>query len=310
LAWTGASAADAQLVLERQSDGVLLWSSATSSVQVPLTTAMRPRMAVEAEGGQIVAGTDDTTGELFFLHRADGSTRELPVPSSRTGALRTWPVLVTTNDRLDGALWLEGTSQQDFAIRAASWNGTSWERTELVAPSRGLPQLAVSATVLSDGSWLAVWAGYDGEDDEIYWSRRFDSDWSRPQRLHPGNRVPDILPSVIARGDRASVAWSFFDGNDYRVRTATWDGSAWQVEGTHEGLGAVDAGWQRVGERVFATYHSVEPEAWALIEVDDSGVVVHRSTVSGDVNDRPLVVAPRGARPRLVFPTRAGRDRR
>ncbi len=309
IASLGAGPVSAQLVLEREADGVRLWRSATASERMPLASTQRPHAAVEAEDGQIVAGTNDATGELFFLHRTDGAIHELPVPSSRTGNLRTGPVLVTADERLDGVLWLEGSNQQDFAIRAATWNGTSWERSELVSPSRGRPQLALSATVLSDGSWLAVWAGFDGHDDEIYWTRRIDGDWSRPERIHRGNRVPDILPSVVAHGDRASVAWSFYDGNDYRIRTAVFDGSAWQLAGALEGRGAVDAGWQQLGDRVFVTYHSVELEGWSLVEVDEFGTIVYTTAAGGEVADRPLVVAPGAGRPRLVFPT-TGRERR
>lgn len=309
LGWAGARVGEAQIVLDRQPNRVRLWLSEGSSLDVPLARSFEARVAVRAEAGHIVGGMDGASGELFFLHHADGSTRELPVPASRSGGGRTWPVLLASADRLEGAIWLEGTDPQDLAIRSASWNGTSWEAVEVVSPSRGLPQLAVSATVLSDGSWLAVWAGYDGSDDEIYWSRRVYGAWSPPRPLHPGNRVPDILPSVIAHGDGARAAWSFYDGNDYRVRTAEWDGTAWQVGGPLAGLGAVDAGWQRIDERVFVTYHSVEPEAWSLVEIDTAGTVVPISTRVGDSSERPLVAAAAGSRPRLVFPSRPGRGR-
>ncbi len=300
----------AETVLERQPGGVRLWSATAGPVAVPLAISQRPRVAIEAEGGTVVAGTDDASGDLFFLHHSDGATSELPVPEARAGELRAWPVLLSAAGRLEGAVWLEGSSPQDFAIRAASWNGTSWEAVEVVSASRGRPQLAPSATVLGDGTWLAVWAGYDGDDDEIYWSRRADGAWSAPRRLHPGNRVPDILPSVVAQGDGARAAWSFYDGNDYRIAVASWDGSGWRVERTLDGLGAIDADWQRIGDRVFVTYHSVEPEGWNLIEVDADGGLARHSRAAGEVGERPLVTVAGGSGPRLLFPARGGREHR
>ncbi len=300
----------AEVALEPEPGGVRLWSSPERSIEVPLGPSRSPRVAIEAEGGFVVAGTDEATGELFFLHRSDGPPSELPVPGARTGELRSWPVLVSEAGRLEGAVWLEGSGPQDFSIRAAAWNGASWEAVEIVAASRGRPQLAPSATVLDDGSWLAVWAGYDGDDDEIYWSRRSGGVWSAPRRLHPGNRVPDILPSVVAQGGGARAAWSFFDGEDYRVAIASWDGGGWSVERTLRGRGAIDAGWQRIGERVFVTYHSVVPEGWNLVEVSAEGGIAHQSRAAGEVAERPLVAVTGGSEPRLVFPARAGRVRR
>lgn len=300
--------AEAPLVQQR-TNAARLWSSADAAVDVPLGAYRSARVAIGAEGGFVVAGTDGTTGDLFFLHHADGSTMEMPLPTEHADGLRAWPVLLEAGGRLEGALWLEGSGEQDFAIRAAAWNGTSWERVETVTPARGLPQLAVSAAVLDDGSWLAVWAGYDGDDDEIYWSRRKDGDWTSPRQLHRGNRVPDILPSVTAHGAGALAAWSVFDGNDYRVRTATFDGTKWRSSPPLDGLGAIDAGWQRVDGRLFVTYHSVEPEAWTVIELDREGFVVLQKSVAGEVTDRPLVSARDGSAPRLVFPTREGRSR-
>ncbi|MCP4202956.1 MAG: hypothetical protein GY769_13620 [bacterium] len=293
----------AQVALELEAGSARIWSRSAAPERVSMPTDRLARVAVAAEGGYVIAGDNLGTGDLFFVHRAGGLTTELPTPPSQTGVLRSAPVLLTTGDRLEGTAWLEGSSQQDFSVLASVWNGTSWENVEVVSIQDSGPQLALSAAVLDDGSWLVLWAGYDGTDDDIFWSRRVNRTWSQPRRLHPDNQVPDILPTVAAHGNSAHAAWSFFDGNDYRTRTARWSGTGWTSGPTLAGRGSGRAAFENVAGRSFLTYQTVVPETWNLVEFDLEGTTP-RTAVVGRYPERPLVTLEDGSEPSLSWPWR------
>ncbi len=304
-------ASTAQEVLEARPGAVRIWDSSARAIDVPLARGRIARDAVSAEGGHLVAGEDPRSLDLFFVLRTGGEVSELPVPPPAGIAERARPVLLTRHERLDGAVWLEDTRSSGLAVLAAEWNGTSWEAVETVAPANGRPQLAPAAAVLADGTWLVVWAGYDGDDDEIFWSRRRDGVWSPPRRLHRDNRVPDLLPAVTADGDEAFAAWSFYDGNDYRVRTARFRGDGWRVNEPLAGLGAEDARWQKSGGRAFVTYRTVLPEAWTAVELAEDGEVLVGVSVETADPRPPIVTAEAGSGPpRLRWPYAPARPAR
>lgn len=303
----------AQNVLETRAGAVRIWGSSARSVVLAVGEGRIARAGVAAEGGHVVAGEDLAGGDLFFVSQDGTGVEELPVPPKAGAVQRARPVLLTRYDRLDGAVWLEGDAERGFAVVAAAWNGTSWEEVETVAPPTGRPQLAPAAAVLADGTWLAVWAGYDGEDDEIFWSRRRHGVWSPARRVHGDNRVPDLLPSLIATadGDELLAAWSFYDGNDYRVRTARFCEDGWRVEATLDGLGAGRTRWQKSGGRAFVVYRSVTPEAWTAVELAPDGSALHSARVETADERPPLVQAGSGhGPPRLLWPYGSSGPRR
>jgi hypothetical protein len=75
-----------------------------------------------------------------------------------------------------------------------------------------------------------VWSAFDGNDDDLVWrQRRPDGNWSGG-RVSPDNRVPDITPRLLVTREGAAVAWSRYDGNVYRVRTARFEQGEWLGE--------------------------------------------------------------------------------
>ena len=141
------------------------------------------------------------------------------------------PQALVEAGELVGLVWLEGSDASALGVRAAAWNGTGFAAAEWVAAPIDGSQLALSAAVLGDGSWLLVWSAFDGGDDEIRWSRRDGEAWSAPARLHAENRVPDITPVVAATADGAIAAWSRYDAGSYRGRVMRFDAATgWRDE--------------------------------------------------------------------------------
>lgn len=294
----------AQVTLERLEAGsARIWSRTAVSAPISIAPEQQPSVATAAEGGFLVAGENLASGDLFFLHHTNGRTIELTTPPAKTGDLRSGPVLLTDKDRMEGTVWLEGSGPQDFTVLASAWNGSSWETPEIVSVQQTGPQLALSATVLADGTWLVLWAGFDGSDDDIFWSRRIDGNWSEPRRLNIDNQVPDVLPTVTATDEGAHAAWSFFDGNDYRVRIAHWTGNGWSPGAVLEGRGPGQTDFETLGNRAFLTFPTVTPEGWNLIEFAD-GTTRH-TRITNSNRKRPLIVLDENETASLEWPWRS-----
>lgn len=149
-------------------------------------------------------------------------------------------------------------------------------------------QMALTATVLEDGSWLAAWAAFDGEDTEIVWSRAVDGRWSTPSAVARGNRVPDITPHLLAVRGGALLAWSQYDGNDYRVMMARFGEDAWQLPKILGGPGTLYPGFQ-AGKTPVLVFQQVVPATWEVIALDEKGRMKRRGSVASDRDEPPLV---------------------
>ena len=231
-------------------------------------------------------------GELLLLQQKGGEVALLPAPPGREDRFRGTPAIFVAKGRLSGIAWLEGTSQDNLAVRAARWTGSEWGETEIVSPQGPGAQLALRGAILSDGSWLLVWAAVDGEDDDIWWSRRatrVEDGWSSPKRVHADNPVPDVTPAVLAVPSGALVAWSWYDGRDYRIRTARFDGVGWSEPGILEGRGATDAKLLRHTGGFSLVYRTVVPGAWHVVDFDQSARAHRRAAVTAERTDLPVL---------------------
>jgi hypothetical protein len=222
-------------------------SSAQEKAQVDVeVTAL-----AEVREGRLAAGTRRENGgtELALFAEVAGRISSLPAPGGRTGKLRHDPQLLVANGELAGLAWLEGRDLRSLAVRFARWDGEGWERPRTVAAPGPGSQLALAAARLADGSWLLAWSRYDGGDDEVVWSRSADPDgvsWSPPRRLAADNAVPDVTPALAAApGGGAVAAWSRYDGEDYRVVTARFDGRRWSAPRVVGPAGSLEPSWER-----------------------------------------------------------------
>ncbi len=59
-----------------------------------------------------------------------------------------------------------------------------------------------------DGTPILVWAGNNGKNDDVYFSRWNGGQWSKPLRINSRNSTPDYLPKIyVDQNGRASVEW-------------------------------------------------------------------------------------------------------
>jgi hypothetical protein len=193
---------------------------------------------------------------------------------------------------LVGLAWLEGSDSSNLGVRAAVWNGSGFTASEWVARPIDGSQLALSGAVLADGSWLLVWSAFDGEDDEILWSRRDGSSWSTPARLHPGNEVPDITPVVAATARGAIAAWSRYDGGVYRGRVMRFTtSSGWHDEERVGGAGSVFPFFvaDEAASQPSLVFREGVQGRWDLFEIGGAGEVRSHTRWNGEAGSRPVI---------------------
>ncbi|MEM9557564.1 MAG: hypothetical protein AAGC60_25115 [Acidobacteriota bacterium] len=260
------------------------------------------------EGWLVTAVDGPGRDARFHLARgtADGA-EALPVPATTPGALLAEPTPVASADAdkaldasLEGLVWLEGHDHRSLSVRAARWTGAGWTTPVTVAPPGPGTQIALDVARLADGSWLAVWAGFDGVDDEIVWSRFDGAEWSAPAAVS-ANGVPDVTPTLRAQVEGgALVAWSGYDGADYRLHVARFDGDAW---GTPRTVGGRGAALPRFAESPtpVVVYRQAVPRRWVLAELGADALPQRSAGVAlGAV--RPQVLAVTGAGVTIAWP--------
>jgi hypothetical protein len=261
--------------------------------QVAAPVGARAHSLAQLDAGWLLAGTAPAAdgGREIWLRRGDvSSVSHLPPPAGRTGSLRHGPVVVAEAGEVAGLAWLEGDARSRFEIRFAPWTGAGFGPAERVAPPGRGSQLALSGARLGDGRVLLVWAGFDGEDDEVWASLGTAGGWSPPLRVAADNRVPDITPAVLADATGALVAWSRFDGSEYEVVIARFDGRRFLPPRPVAAPGSVYPTFVDDGSRRGVLFVDARSGGWALRELDANGGPgrLGRFGVRGE-GERPLV---------------------
>ena len=286
---------------------VLLADSSTAAIQFgderTLSLSVPPNTQLESLAGTTASWVATGTRPLQSGGTRKGSdivvvvgdsseSRVLPRIPARRGRERAEPLALIEHDQLAGLVWLEGDARNTYTVRSATWNGERWEAPQTVAERAPGSQLALSSAVLADGSWLAVWSRFDGEDDEIYWSRHTVSGWSEATRLNAENHVPDITPSLVTSSGGALVAWSQFDGGDFRLRVARFDGRAWQEPATVGGPGWLypEVATGESGGTVVRV-RQADPRQWAWLELDPQARVRRIASAPDRGEGTPLLRA-------------------
>jgi hypothetical protein len=317
VAGTGAVRAQMDQADPVQADGMVL-SVSEDAARLELPGGKTLRLSLPARGDLsalaslerrewIAAGSfADEDGRRLFLVTGDRSgSRPLPEPSGQKGAERRSPVLLVEDGTLAGLAWLEGDTGTSLSVRAAAWDGQGWGTVETVsAPGPG-SQVGLTGAVLSDGSWLLAWGAVDGEDDEIVWSQRQGNQgetWTPVRPVSDNNHVPDVTPTLTPAGSGALLAWSRYDGEGYRLRTARFDGRAWQDERPAGPTHTLQPSFVRDGGHTYLVYLSARPRSWSVLELSASGRPLRRASALSALDERPVVSEDAGGL-RLRWPS-------
>ena len=258
-----------------------------------------PRSAsVDAVGeigsGWLLAGSApaEDGADLFFLRGDERGEQRLPPPPGRVARVRQSAVPFVEGDSLLGSAWLEGPEARQYEVRYSRWSGGRFGAPEVVSPKGPGSQLALAGARLADGRELLVWAGYDGKDDEIWFAVRERGEsgtWSAPARIADDNDTPDITPAVVAHGNGALVVWSRFDGDEYRLMSARFDGekplpARWAGE-----RGSLYPSFERGPAGPVLLFRDARRDGWTVAEIGADGAPGRSARIADDENGRPLV---------------------
>lgn len=224
----------------------------------------------------------------FFAHLILSTTIFAQRPAT-TGAVVSDPVLDIGTEGLRGMAWLEGERADRLELRAARFENGRWLEPVVVSPQGTGSQLALSSATLADGSWLLVWSAFDGEDDEILWSRLADGRFSPPRPVAADNAVPDVTPALGVLADGVLVAWSRYDGNDYRIVLARFDGESWSEPEVVGPRGSLAPSFEKAAGTSFLLFQTAVPRSWSIAELDARGKVLRRARSEAFRLERPLV---------------------
>lgn len=281
---------DSGLLARPTASGIRVEQTGRSPISILLPDGAQITGLVPLHQGWMVAGTrpQEAGSELLLLQHRGAVQRDLPAPTERSGRWRTSPVAVTVGQRLQTLVWLEGDRRDAMAVRAARWLGDRWSPTETVSPVGRGSQLALAATALADGEVLAVWSAFDGQDDEILWSRTQGGRWSVPDRVAADNAVPDITPTVTTLPGGALVAWSRYTPSGYELVGARFDGTRWLADSPLREPGTLFPSFARSGgDLVLLCRRAGASPGWAALRLDGSGSVSARTSVADPNEERP-----------------------
>lgn len=300
------------VVLERDAANAVVRATAGRALALRLPAGASLDTLAGERAGWAAAGTRplprDQGTELVLVVGDATRARTVRPPAGRVAAQRDLPQPVLERGELAGLVWLEGPDRGHFAVRAAAYDGARWSAPETVAAPDAGSQMAPAVALLPDGAWLAVWSRYNGHDDDVVWSVRRAGGWSAPVPVHAANTVPDVTPALLATPDGAVVAWSQFDGEEYRVEVARFARGAFEAPRTIGGRGWLSPLLARAasGAPVLQALQA-EPRSWAMVELDDALRPARVASVLYDDRGRPLLRAADADGVRVTF-ARSGAD--
>lgn len=80
----------------------------------------------------------------------------------------------------------------------------------------------------SSGTPLIVWTGVDDNYSDLFWSRWAGGRWSKPQKVHADNSVPDVNPSFSTNGaGEIELSWQTFSDESPAMASLRWNGNGW-----------------------------------------------------------------------------------
>jgi hypothetical protein len=286
-------ASGGMLVSSRESHFVL--GADGTRVELPLAAKATVTSFATVLGDRFYVAALERTASgrrLVVLEGTGGDVKVLSSPEVREAGELREPSLLVDETGLKALAWLEGSAPRRQVLRVARRVADGWQSPETVSPRGAGSQMALATTYAGKGEWILVWAAYDGNDDEILWSRfRLADGATPPMRLGEDNQVPDIVPCLLATPDGVLAAWNRYDGSKYRVHLARYDGKGWTAPTAVDGKGSLYPSLHRAAGGTLLVYKTAVPAGWTVAELDRSGNVTRTASLATSHVERPAVTA-------------------
>lgn len=252
----------------------------------------RPSKSGSAREAFVVLGRGLKVEKTFRARERGEVSISEPTPLLAAGTLR-------------GLAWFRQPKNGDAraaSLVVAPFNGRRFGRPKVISPQGPGSQLALAAAPLGAREWVLAWSRFDGQDDEIAWSRGTPGgSWSKVQ-IATANEVPDITPTLAAHDGGVMLSWARFESGNYRVAVSRFEDGRFAASLSVGAAGSVFPSFLPKGsgrsEETFLLYRTARPRGWEVAEIDRVGQVMRRAAISGEVganSERPRVtLAPSG----------------
>lgn len=127
-------------------------------------------------------------------------------------------------------VWSEITGGLSGRLRYRSFFNGQWHSPKYVDTNTSSDFAASTIVDINGDIWL-VWSGTDASDDDIYYARWHQTEWTPPKRVNTDDEIPDVLPKLALNiYGMPQVTWTGFDGHQYKTFSSEWDGKRWGSE--------------------------------------------------------------------------------
>ncbi|MCJ7668547.1 MAG: GDSL-type esterase/lipase family protein [Anaerolineae bacterium] len=145
------------------------------------------------------------------------------------------PVIACDNQGKAWVVW-SGSTGTDDRLFYAKWEGDGWSRPQVVRTTISIRNHSPALAAGEDGTLWPVWVGFDGNDEEIFFSRWVGDSWEPERRLNGDDQdseLYDLSPSIAFDGQgNPWVVWVGYEGwLDEEIFFARWGEDGWSQEG-------------------------------------------------------------------------------
>lgn len=184
-----------------------------------------PDLDFDPMNGAWIAWLEGASGGPRVMVREQASGRTWRVsPPSLVSASRVR--IVADAPSRAWAFWTGRDDGRDETF-FSRFDGAVWSSPARLRAPGPYPRILMDAASGPDGRPWIVWSEYDGEDYEVFVSRREGAGWSMAEALtdDPGS---DSWPSLaFLENGRSVVVWSHAGGRGSSLRARTFAGGAW-----------------------------------------------------------------------------------
>lgn len=194
------------------------------------TAAWAENATGSAPGAMDMVWVDTQGGQHDILFSTwNGDAWSAPVRVTNDAVDNLAPCIDTGADGKKHLVWM-AVDATGHRVKHAVFDGAKWSEPELIPT---LPAVSGAPFVVADDNgvvWV-VFAGNDGEDDDIYCTRMVNGTWTVYQRVNAKNEVPDIHPFIeITTDKKVVVSWQGYRDAGYVTLQSMWKDGAWQAE--------------------------------------------------------------------------------
>lgn len=230
--WRQSDGTHTNIVAKRYSAGAG-WGTAILLETDNANDAHSPQIAITASGDAVAVWvqTNGSSYNTILANRytvGTGWGLAIPIDTDTIGYASDPQIAMDANGNAI-AVWSKSDGTH-FNIVANRYTGTGWGTATLIEAdnvgSAFIPQIAMD----SNGNALAVWAQYDGQNNNIV-SNRYatGTGWGTPTLIETSNAGYAVAPQIaFDAGGNALAVWSQSDGTRYNILSNRYThGTGW-----------------------------------------------------------------------------------